>query len=77
MPAEKRRRAEAPAIVPERGDPGIHALTTPEDSTTAALPIFSTPSSSNTSADPGSQPSSFTFPLNPDVNIDVPMMATF
>ncbi|KAJ6272467.1 hypothetical protein PSV08DRAFT_370464 [Bipolaris maydis] len=98
MPAEKRRRAEAPAIVPERGDPGqrrrdkiasleaqinaqngsqspiklhlapphnissfndamlsfdavdvgfslssdcgIHALTTPEDSTTAALPIF-------------------------------------
>ncbi|EUC34918.1 hypothetical protein COCCADRAFT_25031 [Bipolaris zeicola 26-R-13] len=48
----------------------------PDNLTTSPLPITNTPASSNTFAGPDSQPSPFTFPLTPDVNIDVPIMAT-
>ncbi|EUC46994.1 hypothetical protein COCMIDRAFT_3989 [Bipolaris oryzae ATCC 44560] len=49
--------------------------TTPENPTTAALLRSNTPPSPNALAGPDSQPSPFTFPLTPDANLDVPIMA--
>lgn len=48
----------------------------PENSDTATLPISNDLLSSNTSADLDSDSSPITFPLTPDVNIEVPMLAT-